>query len=68
MTRQDEDEVRGRFDRVAAEWDSNPDRVALAGAVAKAIRKAVPLRADMCTLDFGAGTGLLTLPRIVASA
>ncbi len=54
-------EVRARFDRVAAEWDANPGRVALARAVAEAIRKAVPLRADMNAMDFGAGTGLVTL-------
>jgi len=54
-------QVRARFDRAAAEWDANPARVALARAVAEAIRKAVPLRPDMNVLDFGAGTGLVTL-------
>ncbi|MCX6998232.1 MAG: class I SAM-dependent methyltransferase [Kiritimatiellaeota bacterium] len=52
---------QARFDRVAAEWDSNPGRIALARAVVATIRQAVPLRADMQTLDFGAGTGLVTL-------
>lgn len=55
------DAVVARFDRVAAEWDSNPTRVELARAVAGAIRQAVPLRSDMAVLDFGAGTGLLSL-------
>ena len=55
------EQVRARFDRVAAEWDANPGRVALARAVADAIRNAVPLRTDMNTMDFGAGTGLVTL-------
>jgi tRNA (cmo5U34)-methyltransferase len=55
------DAVRARFDRVAAEYDSVPHRVALARGVAAAIRQAVPLRADMRAMDFGAGTGLLTL-------
>ena len=54
-------QVRARFDRVAAEWDANPDRVALAAAVVEAIRNAVKLRPDMNAMDFGAGTGLVTL-------
>ncbi len=54
-------EVRDRFDRVASEWDANPTRVALARAVTDAIRKAVSLRPDMHVLDFGAGSGLVTL-------
>jgi ubiquinone/menaquinone biosynthesis C-methylase UbiE len=53
--------VPSRFDRMAAEWDSNPTRVALARAVGDAIRAAVPLRPEMQALDFGAGTGLVTL-------
>ena len=52
---------QARFARVAAEWDANPGRVALARAVADAIRNAVPLRPDMNAMDFGAGTGLVTL-------
>lgn len=54
-------EVRDRFDRVASAWDANPGRVILAQAVVAAIRKAVPLRGDMNVMDFGAGTGLVTL-------
>ena len=50
-----------RFDEKAAEWDANPARVALARAVVEAIRLAVPLRADMSVMDFGAGTGLVSL-------
>ena len=55
------DQVRERFDRVAEGWDSNPMRVAMARAVADAIQKAVPLRPEMNAMDFGAGTGLVTL-------
>jgi ubiquinone/menaquinone biosynthesis C-methylase UbiE len=55
------DDIRARFDRVAAEWDNNPARVALARAVVDAIRAAVPLRPEMRAMDFGAGTGLVTL-------
>jgi ubiquinone/menaquinone biosynthesis C-methylase UbiE len=53
--------VKERFDRVAAAWDANPGRVILAQAVVAAIRKAVPLRCDMNVMDFGSGTGLVTL-------
>jgi len=55
------DNVRARFDSAAAEWDSNPGRVALARAVVAAIRNVVKLRPDMSVMDFGAGTGLITL-------
>lgn len=55
------DQNRERFNRVAAEWDANPTRVALARAMVEAIRKAVPIRSDMTIMDFGAGTGLITL-------
>ena len=61
MTTGPVDEVRARFDRVAGEWDANPARVALARAVTEAIRASVPLRPDMAVMDFGAGTGLVTL-------
>lgn len=54
-------EVRERFDHAAAEWDANPARVALARAVTEAIRETVPLCPDMKAMDFGAGTGLVTL-------
>ena len=50
-----------RFDAKAAEWDANPARVALARGVVGAIRAAVPLRPHMAAMDFGAGTGLVSL-------
>lgn len=49
------------FDEKAADWDANPARVALARAVVETIRTAVPLRRDMAAMDFGAGTGLVSL-------
>lgn len=61
MTTDSMESVRARFDRVAADWDANPGRVALARAVTDAIRNTIPLHAGMRVMDFGAGTGLLTL-------
>jgi ubiquinone/menaquinone biosynthesis C-methylase UbiE len=48
------------FDERARDWDT-PDRIARAGEVAAAIRKAVPLRPTDRLVDVGAGTGLLGL-------
>lgn len=56
MTGQQLEDPRTRFDDKAAEWDANPARVALARAVAGAIRAAVPLRPDMADLDSEDGT------------
>jgi tRNA (cmo5U34)-methyltransferase len=50
-----------RFDEAAAQWDNNPTRVELARAVGASIGRAVPLRSRWRALDYGAGTGLLTL-------
>ncbi|MBS0012500.1 MAG: class I SAM-dependent methyltransferase [Desulfobacterales bacterium] len=49
------------FEQAAARWDEKPRRVKLAGDVAEAMKKQVPLNRDMDMLDFGCGTGLLTL-------
>jgi 2-polyprenyl-3-methyl-5-hydroxy-6-metoxy-1,4-benzoquinol methylase len=49
------------FDSAAYTWDENPARVKLAQDVARAIRDTVELTPDMDVLDFGCGTGLLTL-------
>lgn len=49
------------FNKEAAQWDANPGRVKLANEVADAIiREAGPSR-DMDVLDFGCGTGLVSL-------
>jgi len=49
------------FDKEAAAWDEHPARVQLAGDVTAAISRQVVLSADMDVLDFGCGTGLVTL-------
>jgi ubiquinone/menaquinone biosynthesis C-methylase UbiE len=56
-----------RFDEAAQQWDNNPDRVALARAIGDAIQRTVPIQPRWDALDYGAGTGLLTLnlqPRV----
>lgn len=49
------------FNKEAASWDENPVRVKLATEVAQAIRETVALTPEMNVLDFGCGTGLVTL-------
>jgi ubiquinone/menaquinone biosynthesis C-methylase UbiE len=50
-----------RFDQAASQWDSNPTRVELARAIGGAILRAVPVQPQWRAVDYGAGTGLLTL-------
>ena len=49
------------FDQAAATWDLADRRVLLAHAVAEAISLRVPLSRELNALDFGCGTGLVTL-------
>ena len=49
------------FDKEAATWDEEPRRVKLAKELFEAIRDQVPLKPSMAALDFGCGTGLVTL-------
>jgi len=59
--------ARRDFDQAAAQWDTDPRRLAVAQAIAAAIvRDAAPQPHDE-VMDFGAGTGLVTLqlaPRV----
>lgn len=50
-----------RFDQAAGTWDEDPGRVALAKAVAAQILQRLGPMPDADVLDFGCGTGLLTL-------
>jgi 2-polyprenyl-3-methyl-5-hydroxy-6-metoxy-1,4-benzoquinol methylase len=56
-----DNDQRRDFDKNAANWDDNAGRVKMANNIANAILDAVRLRPDMEILDFGCGTGLLTL-------
>ena len=48
------------FDERARDWDSDPDKVERARAVAESIRRAIPLSSGMKALEYGCGTGLLS--------
>ncbi len=50
-----------RFDKAATTWDLEDRRVVLAQAVVDSISARVPLTRELSTLDFGCGTGLVTL-------
>jgi tRNA (cmo5U34)-methyltransferase len=54
-------EESNRFDEAASAWDEEPWRVEIASAVAAAMRRSVTLSADLRVLDFGCGTGLVSL-------
>ncbi|MFA7695822.1 MAG: hypothetical protein WCX63_09830, partial [Methanoregula sp.] len=49
------------FNTAAATWDENPGRVKMAHTVAHAILGTVKPGPDRDVLDFGCGTGLLSL-------
>ena len=55
------------FDQRAPTWDAEPRRLQLAADISATVDRHVPLRPDWAALDYGAGTGLLTLalaPRV----
>jgi ubiquinone/menaquinone biosynthesis C-methylase UbiE len=54
-------EKRRDFDKGSKQWDADLSRVKLADGVAGAIIREVSLSKDMNVLDFGCGTGLVTL-------
>lgn len=49
------------FDKEASSWDQESRRVKLANDVADAMLKELQVTSDMDVMDFGCGTGLLTL-------
>lgn len=55
------------FDDRAQTWDEQPRRVQLAHDIFAALERQIPLQRDWTALDYGCGTGLLTLalaPRV----
>lgn len=54
-------EQRRDFDAVARTWDDNPMRSERSYALADVLRSVLPLAPDWRVLDYGCGTGLLTL-------
>lgn len=64
-----EELLMSRFDEAATQWDNNPVHVNLARAVGQALSRVIPLQPTWRALDYGAGTGLLTLnllPRVAS--
>lgn len=49
------------FDAAAAGWDEEPRRVRLSSEIAAAIRSAVTISPEWRAMDFGCGTGLVTV-------
>jgi 2-polyprenyl-3-methyl-5-hydroxy-6-metoxy-1,4-benzoquinol methylase len=54
-------EERKDFDKEAAQWDANPGRVKLANDIADTVIRETRPSKDQDVLDFGCGTGLVTL-------
>lgn len=63
MTQPDKNKMESdnRFDQLAATWDENPVRLKMARTVAKKMVERVSLTQDMKALEFGCGTGLVTV-------
>jgi len=55
------DEMMKHFDDAAATWDDNPHRRELTRAIAAGIRANVPLQPNWRMLEYGCGTGTLSL-------
>ena len=49
------------FNKEAAMWDENPMRIKMSQDVTDTIRKQIVLEPEMNVMDFGCGTGLVTL-------
>ena len=49
------------FDTRASTWDEDPARLRLAAGIFSALEKQIPLQPGFTALDYGCGTGLLSL-------
>lgn len=56
-----QDTSKRDFNQAATTWDDNPMRVQMARRIADAILQQIPVSNEMEMLDYGAGTGLVTL-------
>ena len=54
-------DIQARFNRAASTWDENPARAQMADSIASAMRAQVPFDNTKTVLDFGCGTGLVSL-------
>ena len=54
-------EAKNHFDDVAVEWDAKTTRMKLTCAVANALKKMCKLSPDMQVLEYGCGTGSLSI-------
>lgn len=54
-------DTREKFDKASAKWDEEPRRVKLSEELAAAVAAEVGLGPDKDVLDYGCGTGLVTL-------
>ena len=48
------------FDIKASGWDENPIHHARSEAIAKEMLRLLPIKKEMCAMEFGAGTGILS--------
>ncbi|MDD2240254.1 MAG: methyltransferase domain-containing protein [Kiritimatiellae bacterium] len=53
--------MSNRFDPLASTWDDHPDRHHLTDDLIKALQRWAPLQSDWDVLDYGCGTGALTI-------
>ncbi len=54
-------DVRRNFNAEASTWDDSPQRIELTRSIADAVITRIPLSKEMDVLDYGAGTGLVSL-------
>ena len=50
-----------RFEKAAMNWDENPGRILMAKNIASTICKMTPISPEWTAIDYGCGTGLVTL-------
>jgi ubiquinone/menaquinone biosynthesis C-methylase UbiE len=53
--------MTNHFDKVAATWDNNPIHIKRAEAIAEKLKQIIPEKSNLSALEFGAGTGLLSV-------